>query len=141
MRNKDRIKPFLNQLEILWLKEPDLRFGQVICLLQNKMNKDDIFYPEDGEWEKAISNLNKEKFIGKKAVVTKVNDGLGNSKNDEKYISKAYNQIIKLVAIVPKTNGFYITDFFIPEYINENNDYIHYGFLKVSRQNITMLSE
>jgi hypothetical protein len=80
-------------------------------------------------------------LIGKRAAVTKINDGLGNPISDTKYTAKAYNQVVKLVAVVPNIKGFYITDFFIPEYINENNDYIHYGFLKVSSGNITLLNE
>lgn len=80
-------------------------------------------------------------MIGKRAVVTKINDGLGHPINDQKYTGKAYNQMVRLVALVPNTTDFYITDFFIPEYINLNNDYIHYGFLKVNTRNITLLNE
>ena len=80
-------------------------------------------------------------MIGKRVAITKICDGTGYPQNDRKYIGKAYNQIVKLVALVPGTVDFYITDFFIPEFINENNDYIHYGFLKVSSGNITMLCE
>jgi len=80
-------------------------------------------------------------MIGKRVVVTKICDGTGYLQNDQKYIGKAYNQVVKLVALVHGTVDFYITDFFIPEFINENNDYIHYGFLKVSSGNITMLCE
>jgi hypothetical protein len=79
--------------------------------------------------------------VGKRAAITTVCDGLGYSQNDHKYIGKAYNQVVKLVAEVPDAIDFYITDFFIPEYIKENNDYIHYGFLKVSKDNITFLDE
>jgi len=79
--------------------------------------------------------------IGKIVAVTKISDGTGYPQNDQKYISKAYNQVVKLIALVPGIVDFYITDFFIPEFINENNDYIHYGFLKVSSGNITMLCE
>jgi len=80
-------------------------------------------------------------IIGRKAVITKIHDGLGNEANDSKYIGKAYNQVVKLVILVPKTTDFYITDFFIPEFIEENNDYIHYGFLKISKGNITLLED
>ena len=80
-------------------------------------------------------------MIGKSVAVTKISDGTGYSQNDQKYIGKAYNQIVKLVALVPGTVDFYITDFFIPEFINENNDYIHYEFLKISSGNIAMLCE
>lgn len=57
MRDVNRIKPLLYKLEKLWLKEPDLRFGQIICLLQNQMYTDDIFYIEEDELEKAIDEL------------------------------------------------------------------------------------
>ncbi len=57
MRDKNRIKPFLNKLEELWVNKPDLRFGQIVYLLQNEMYTDDIFYPEENEWEKAIDRL------------------------------------------------------------------------------------
>jgi hypothetical protein len=68
-------------------------------------------------------------MIGKMAVVTNIYDGLGYKENDKKYIEKAYNKVVKLIALVLNTVDFYITDFFIPEYMSENNDYIHYGFL------------
>jgi len=60
MRDKNRIKLFLDKLELLWINSYDLRFGQIICLLQNKMNKDDIFYPEEEEWTKALDSLLKD---------------------------------------------------------------------------------
>lgn len=55
MRDKNRIKPFLEQLEQLWLQNPDLRFGQLIHLLANEIGRD-IFFPEEEEW---IENINK----------------------------------------------------------------------------------
>ena len=57
MRNKNRIKPFLNKLEKLWLKYPDLRFGQILHALRIKMNKDDTFYLEEDEWTRVINKL------------------------------------------------------------------------------------
>jgi hypothetical protein len=83
--------------------------------------------------------ININSLINRKAVVTRIYDGLGYQTNDSKYTGKAYNQVVKLVALVPETKDFYITDYFIPEFIEENNDYIHYGFLKVSTGNITLL--
>ncbi len=59
MRNKNRIKPFLNKLEELWLQNPDLRFGQIIYLIANVIQRD-IFFPEEKEWEQAIDSLIKE---------------------------------------------------------------------------------
>lgn len=58
MRDKNRIKPFLNKLEKLWLKYPDYRFGQIIYLLADEIERD-IFFPEEKEWEEAISKLTK----------------------------------------------------------------------------------
>lgn len=59
MRDKKRIKPFLNKVEELWLKYPDLRFGQIIYLLADDIKRD-IFFPEEEEWLKAIQkNIDK----------------------------------------------------------------------------------
>jgi hypothetical protein len=102
MRNKDRINPFLNQLKKLWLKEPDLRFGQVICLLQNKMNKDDIFYPEDKEWERTINELLKEKNIND--IRDYIVDALANY-NDPKVIKHNRNNTIRSIDWDNDKNG------------------------------------
>ena len=48
MRKKERIKPFLERLEVVWNKVPDWRFGQLMCNVLNSMNKDP-FFPEDDE--------------------------------------------------------------------------------------------
>ena len=75
-------------------------------------------------------------LVGRFAVVTKVSDGLGFATNDKKYIGKAKGQLVKLVSCVPNVAGFYITDF-----IDQNNDYIHYRFLKVIRGNISLVEK
>lgn len=56
MRDKSRIKPFLEQVEKLWLKYPDYRFGQLIYLLSDELGRD-IFFPEEDEWLKHIDVL------------------------------------------------------------------------------------
>jgi hypothetical protein len=56
MRDKNRIKPFLQKLEKLWLKYPDCRFGQIIYMLADEIGRD-IFFPEEKEWEEAIDKL------------------------------------------------------------------------------------
>lgn len=33
MRSNDRIEPFLNEFKKVWLKHPDLRFGQIISIV------------------------------------------------------------------------------------------------------------
>lgn len=59
MRNTSRIIPFLMKLSALWLKYPDLRFGQIIYMLADKLGKD-IFFLEESEWEDAIDYLIKK---------------------------------------------------------------------------------
>lgn len=62
MRDKCKIKPFLNKLEELWLFHSDLRFGQIIYLLADDIGRD-IFFPEEKEWlvhiEKEINKGNR----------------------------------------------------------------------------------
>lgn len=48
MRDKNRIKPFLERLEKVWNEVPDCRFGQLICNVLNSIPKDP-FYVEDDE--------------------------------------------------------------------------------------------
>ena len=48
MRDKNRIKPFLERLEKVWNKVPDWRFGQLVCNVLNTM-KTDPFFKEDNE--------------------------------------------------------------------------------------------
>ena len=58
---------------------------------------------------------------------------------DKKYISKALNQVVTIK--YKFENNLYLTDFFMPEYINDNNDYCYYGFLLVSKYNIATLNK
>ncbi len=46
MRDIDRIKPFLEQFEKLWLQNPDYRFGQLAKVIFHNVNGD-MFYAED----------------------------------------------------------------------------------------------
>ena len=54
MRDKNRIRPFLNKLEELWLQYPDYRFGQIFNLLHRNVSADP-FYLEENEWLKVIN--------------------------------------------------------------------------------------
>jgi hypothetical protein len=56
MRNPNRIKPFLAKLEEYWMQNPELRFGQVIFLLQSQ-SVVDPFYVEDDRWLSKINKL------------------------------------------------------------------------------------
>lgn len=51
--DKDRINSFLKQLEALWLQYPDLRFSQIIAVLENELGGH-TFYIDDEKWLNAI---------------------------------------------------------------------------------------
>ena len=47
MRDINRIKPFLEEIEKLWEKVPDWRFGQLIVNVLGTCKKDPFFYEDD----------------------------------------------------------------------------------------------
>ena len=57
-RDADRIPTFLNKLEEFWICNPDLRFGQVISILEKELNEDS-FNAEDDKWFEALNRLDK----------------------------------------------------------------------------------
>jgi uncharacterized protein YihD (DUF1040 family) len=77
MRDPKRIDKIIDSLEELWLKNPDLRFGQLIYNLSKQGNIDDIFNPEDDVWLYAINKelngnsvANHEKCVLAKGIRT-----------------------------------------------------------------------
>ena len=48
MRNPDRIKPFLSEVERVWNKVPDWRFGQLMTNWLHGLERDP-FYFEDSD--------------------------------------------------------------------------------------------
>lgn len=59
-RDKNRIKPFLEEFGELWSMYPDLRFGQLIESLSSKINMDS-FYAEDDVWLEKIREMRDRK--------------------------------------------------------------------------------
>lgn len=57
MRDKKRIKPFLKKLQTFWEQNSDLRFGQIIYMLAEKLEVRDIFFPEEDAWSKALDKI------------------------------------------------------------------------------------
>jgi hypothetical protein len=58
MRSVGRINPFMRELQILWEQNPDLRFGQLVNIIDCKLESaTDPFYVEDNEWREAILKL------------------------------------------------------------------------------------
>ena len=47
MRDTKRIKPFLEEIEKLWEKVPDWRFGQLVMNVLGTCKKDPFFYEDD----------------------------------------------------------------------------------------------
>lgn len=64
MRNPKRIFKLLNEFKKLWLRNPDLRFGQIIYMLAqnnrsgNILEHPEIFNPEDTLWLKWLESEN-----------------------------------------------------------------------------------
>jgi len=57
MRDINRIKPILEELEKLWLQEPDMRLGQLIFNIHWLHSKGtDLFFTEDDQWLEWIKN-------------------------------------------------------------------------------------
>lgn len=63
MRDKSRIRPYLNRLGDIWEKHPDLRFGQLIDIfhlyMQHQVLKDP-YYTEDEELLRYMYSFYKE---------------------------------------------------------------------------------
>lgn len=63
MRNKDRIKPFCEQLAKVWKRTfPDWRFGQFMCNFLGwvQVTKRDPFFPEEDEMLEYLREYEKE---------------------------------------------------------------------------------
>lgn len=59
MRDINRIEPFLNKFQKLWLQNPNLRFSQLVTILLEMTKHDDIFSIEEYEWSIAINKYMK----------------------------------------------------------------------------------
>jgi len=83
----------------------------------------------------------RQKLIGREVVVIENHENGGVKSNNIKYISKAYDKKIKLVYNVAeeKECDIFITDFFLSEFKDLNNDYIYNGYLKVTRDDFRFI--
>lgn len=57
MRNPKRIDKIIELLREAWHKEPDQRLGQFVSNLLGT-GPQDVFFPEDEEWEKLLKEFN-----------------------------------------------------------------------------------
>ena len=60
MRKVERIPVIIAKLQAAWEKVPDWRLGQLISNLIGT-GPQDVFFPEDEDWEKWLDNFNGEK--------------------------------------------------------------------------------
>ena len=61
MRDPNRISPLLAEFEALWKQHPDLRFGQLVIILQGRLGGTlDPFYTEDEEMLDVIRRLSSQ---------------------------------------------------------------------------------
>jgi uncharacterized protein YihD (DUF1040 family) len=66
MREKERIKPILEDLEKIWSSQPDLRLNQLLSILAKTYadyKPNDLFYFEDSDLEAAIQKFKKIRGI------------------------------------------------------------------------------
>ena len=58
MRDKNRIDPFIKKVVKYWKQNPDLRFGQVVSIIERQLGSErDIFYVEENELEIILDKL------------------------------------------------------------------------------------
>lgn len=57
MRDISRIPRMIEELERLWIRFPDWRFGQLIENIKSFSGKEDLYYMEDDEFEKLIQDF------------------------------------------------------------------------------------
>jgi len=60
MRDPKRIPGIVAKLQVAWEKVPDWRLGQLLSNLLGA-GQQDVFFPEDQEWEKRLDDFNGEK--------------------------------------------------------------------------------
>ena len=58
MRNPERIEKVMNIVERIWKKEPDLRFGQIINVIDS-LSDDDVFHLEDDKMIELLKQFEK----------------------------------------------------------------------------------
>ena len=62
MRDINRIKPILKEIEKLWLQNPDFRIGQLIYVIaRTRESTPKLFYMEDDEFLLKLNEFNNSK--------------------------------------------------------------------------------
>lgn len=77
-------------------------------------------------------------LIGKRVLVVRNIHSGDYLKNNDKYLGSAYDKPVRLLY---KKGEIYITDFFVPEFMDEDNDYVYHGFLRVMDSDFKTINE
>lgn len=65
MREQSRIPRIVSKLTMLWQLHPDLRFGQLMALVESRMGEltnTNLFYIEDDVWENFFNEIVEEEL-------------------------------------------------------------------------------
>lgn len=77
-------------------------------------------------------------LIGRKVAVMRLCErGNEPTKDDIKYTGQALNKVVEIKHVFE--DFLFLTDFFMPEYVKDKNDYCHYGFLVLDRSNFNLI--
>lgn len=68
-------------------------------------------------------------LVGKDVIVCRNLQSGDYLKNNDLYFSSIYNKRVTIVYSFG--DNTYLTNVFVPEFMNENNDYVYHGFLKI----------
>ena len=78
-------------------------------------------------------------MIGKNAILIRNIYSSDYPQNNEKYFGSFYGKVFKI--LFDFQDNTYLTDMFIPEFMNEENDYVYHGFIKVMNKDFRILNE
>lgn len=124
MRPRERIRELLDSLCSLWESKQDLRFGQLVTLLDSKMTEEygyeDIFFPEDDLWLNVINNLKSTGYVDGKES-TEESEELQLVKRMITFRCKEYTDLVINWHIEDETKNSLIDDGFEVNIVDDYN--------------------
>ena len=87
--------------------------------------------------------IDRQKLVGREVCIIENHENGSYKANNFKYMHKVYNKKVKLVYNIAEENecDIFITDFFLPEFRDEKNDYIYNGYLKVMKADFRFIEQ
>jgi len=125
---EEKFSPYLPPLKITTNQKISFDLGVSVNNSTYVVNIDEM--PKED-----IKPIDRQKHVGREVCIIENHENGGYRSNNIKYMSKAYNRKVKLIHNIAeeKECDIFITDFFLPEFKDLNNDYIYNGYLKVMR--------